>query len=137
MLTSRRLHGLVLSLAAASFGLLTWLYFSTPEAISAQVCPINRVTGVPCPSCGTARALILLVDGHLAAALLTNPLGYLAAVALVIFPVWSLADIVRKRDTLYLAFRKTESILRQNRWLAGLLIILILANWIWNVLKGL
>ncbi len=137
MLTSKRLHVLIWSLAAASLGLLAWLYFSAPGAISTQICPINRVTGVPCPSCGTARSLILLVDGRFAEALRTNPLGYLAAAILVAIPLWSLTDLVRGRDSLFRAFRKAEKFLKKNRLLAGLLILLILANWIWNIVKGL
>ncbi len=137
MLTSKRLHGLIWSLAAASFGLLAWLYFSEPEAISTRICPINRVTGVPCPSCGTARSLILLSEGWFAAALMTNPLGYLAALMLLVIPLWSLSDLLRKRETLFNAFRRTEKLLSENRILAAVLVLLILANWIWNILKGL
>jgi hypothetical protein len=137
MLTSKRLHVLIWSLAAVSLGLLVWLYYSVPGTISTQICPINRLTGVPCPSCGTARSLILLADGRFATALMTNPLGYLAAALLTGIPLWSLSDLIRGRDTLFTAFRKAEQFLKENRLVAVLLVLLILANWIWNIVKGL
>src|SRR5437867_1234411 len=48
------------------------------------VCPFHALTGLPCPTCGTTRALAALCTGHLAAALAWNPLAAAAAVSCVL-----------------------------------------------------
>ena len=137
MLTKTRLYGLVVALAAASYGLLAYFYHNANGSISAQVCPINRVTGIPCPSCGSARSIVLLLEGNLYGAVMTNPLGYFAAFLLIVLPVWVALDLVRKRESLYRSYLNAESWLKRHKWVAALLVFLVLANWIWNITKGL
>ncbi|TVQ74934.1 MAG: DUF2752 domain-containing protein [Balneolaceae bacterium] len=137
MLTKPRLYGLVMALAAASYGLLAYFYHNANGSISAQVCPINRVAGIPCPSCGTARSIVFIMEGNLYGAMMTNPLGFLAALLLIALPVWVALDFVRKRESLYRSYLKTEAWLIRRKWVAALLVVLILANWIWNITKGL
>ncbi len=137
MLTKSRLYGLVMALAAASYGLLAYFYHNAYGSISAQVCPINRVTGIPCPSCGTARSIVFIMEGNLYGAMVTNPLGFLAFILLIVLPVWVALDLVRKRDSLYYCYVITEAWLIRHKWMAALLVVLILVNWIWNITKGL
>jgi hypothetical protein len=47
-----------------------------------------------------------------------------------------LMDIVLKRDTFFKAYKKAEVTIRKP-WLAMILIILVLLNWIWNIYKHL
>ncbi len=136
MLNRNRLHGLLLALVAGSYGLLGYLYLRGNGGISAELCPINRITGIPCPSCGTARSVLLMLEGNLPASFMTNPLGYLAMFLLISIPVWVALDVLMKKNSLYRFFRKAEAFLKQNVWLAALLILLIIANWIWNITKG-
>jgi Fe-S cluster biogenesis protein NfuA len=44
-------------------------------------CGLREVTGIPCPTCGTTRSGLALLEGRLADALLYNPLFTIAAVA--------------------------------------------------------
>lgn len=99
-------------------------------------CIIKNATGIACPSCGGTRSVLLLSQGHLTDALLLNPLGIIIALIMLIVPFWILYDIVLKKNTLYTNFQKTEAILR-NKWVAAILIILLLINWAWNIQKGL
>jgi hypothetical protein len=39
------------------------------------LCPFRVVTGMPCPGCGTTRAVFELGSGRLVTSLLLNPLG--------------------------------------------------------------
>lgn len=43
-------------------------------------CPLRTLTGLPCPTCGTAHAAIALLDGKPLAALAANPLATLAGI---------------------------------------------------------
>jgi hypothetical protein len=54
---------------------------------------------------------------------------------MVIIPIWIAIDLIRGEDSLYRFYRKFEQTVR-IRWIAVLLIALILANWIWNIAKG-
>jgi len=100
------------------------------------VCIIKNVTGYPCPSCGTTRAVLLLMEGKIKESVLLNPFGLLVAGIMTVFPIWIVTDIVLKKETFYTCYKKTEMVLRKP-WLATLLIALVLLNWIWNLYKQL
>lgn len=48
------------------------------------VCPLRRLTGVPCPLCGMTTSVEESVRGHLSRAFAANPAG-IAAVAVALF----------------------------------------------------
>ncbi len=100
------------------------------------VCLIKNVTGFPCPSCGTTRAVQLLLQGNILASLETNPFGILIAFIMTVVPVWIAFDLIFKRDTFYQSYKKTESTIRTKR-IATVLILLVILNWIWNIYKNL
>ncbi|MBP1588568.1 MAG: DUF2752 domain-containing protein [Kiritimatiellae bacterium] len=54
----------ILAMAAHFFGL--------------TLCPLKRLTGIPCPSCGTTRACLLLLGGHPRAAFAMQPFALVA-----------------------------------------------------------
>jgi hypothetical protein len=45
-------------------------------------------------------------------------------------------DVILKKDTLYNSYKKAEAFIK-IKWVAIILIILLLINWIWNIQKGL
>jgi hypothetical protein len=69
----------VLALAAGSAvalaPVLPWL------APVAPACPFHAFTGLPCPGCGTTRAVLALARGDVAGAIGWNPLAALALLA--------------------------------------------------------
>ena len=101
------------------------------------VCFFKMVTGIPCPSCGTTRSIVHLMHGDIAGALQTNPFGLLAGICLVAVPAWLLSDSIRNTSTFVLAWHKAESVLSQKPWIAVTLIMAVIANWGWNIVKGL
>jgi hypothetical protein len=101
-----------------------------------DVCLTKRLTGIPCPSCGSTRSVIALIEGDLTAPFRLNPLGYVIAVFLVVTPLWVATDLIRNADSLLVAYRKTEQLIRR-RWIAVALMLLLLVNWVWNIIKGL
>jgi hypothetical protein len=53
-----------------------------------------------------------------------------------VLPVWLAADLLRERDSLYRFYQRAEATLRRPS-VALPLILLILANWAWNIVKSL
>ena len=96
---------------------------------------IKQVTGIPCPSCGTTRAVVALFHGNLFQSLRWNPFGVIVAVIMVVSPLWIGYDLLRGSDSLFRVYGATERAL-SNLWPAILLGGLVIANWIWNIVKG-
>ena len=146
-----RVHILVLALSLAGYGWIGWNALRPHEGPGngvagiavggghpdATPCPVKLATGLPCPSCGTTRAVESLAAGDLAGSLATNPLGLLAALALLVFPPWVLHDQVRGRNGFFRCYTAVERILQGRPPVALACIALVLANWGWNILKGL
>lgn len=99
------------------------------------VCLFKQATTVPCPSCGSTRSVLHILHGDLGGGLSWNPLGFVLLAGLVILPVWIAHDLLRRRGSLLVCFRRAESWLRKW-WIALPAIILVLANWAWNLFKG-
>ena len=108
----------------------------TLQSQTFRVCIINNVTGYPCPSCGTTRAVTLLLEGKITESLLLNPFGIVVAVAMTLFPFWVVLDIMFKKESFFRTYKKAETTIRKP-WLASILILLVLLNWIWNIYKHL
>jgi hypothetical protein len=99
-------------------------------------CLFKAVTHVPCPSCGTTRAVLLLLHGDLSGSLLLNPFGAILFIALVVTPVWLLADMLRNRESLYRFYMAAERVLMRKAWISVPLVFLVIANWLWNISKS-
>ena len=108
----------------------------TLQSQTFRVCIIKNVTSYPCPSCGTTRAVTLLLQGRIIESLLLNPFGIVVAINMTIFPIWILTDIFLKKETFYFWYKKTEATIRKPA-IALILILLVLFNWIWNIYKHL
>ncbi|MVZ61805.1 DUF2752 domain-containing protein [Sphingobacterium humi] len=118
------------------FGLL-WLFLEYQHPTETTLCPIKRVTGYPCPSCGTTRSIHSLLHRHFLEAIWINPLGLVAAAMAVGILLLMSIDLIFRKDYFYRAYRWIEQTLQSKRWLSISLIILLLLNWIWNIKKGL
>jgi hypothetical protein len=77
-----------------------------------------------------------LVNGDFFEALLLNPFGYIVALIMLLAPVWIVIDLISKSSSLFNSYQKIEKFLVKPK-LAIPLIFLVLANWIWNITKGL
>lgn len=51
------------------------------------ICPLRRLTGIPCPACGSTTVFVEAGHGHWLAALTANPVTAVAAVALLTAPL--------------------------------------------------
>ena len=89
-----------------------------------MLCSFRALTGVPCPSCGSTRGVLLLTEGDVIGAFLMNPL--------VMITLAVLATIFTLR--LLFAVQVKWNLGRRERWVyLGLVIAAILANWWWVI----
>lgn len=94
-------------------------------------CPVHVALDVPCPSCGTTRALILLMEGRPVEAFLMNPLIIGGG---VLFLGYLLAGwVLYARTGRFPEPRWTPARLSLLRWSVGAAVIV---NWAWLVARG-
>ncbi len=122
-------HGLlaVLYCAAMGMALLVVLFF---DHIPFPLCPFKLLTGLPCPGCGGLRAANALLRGEILSALYINPLSCLLALFCAILPILYLHDKFRRTSFV------NRILFRPYSKIATLIIVvLILCNWAWNIVK--
>lgn len=90
-----------------------------------SVCSFKLLTGLPCPTCGSTRALGRLFARDLAGALAVNPLATLLAFAVV---PWAVADLLLLPRGRSLGVRVSPAAARALRMAV---VLLVLANWIY------
>ncbi len=132
-----QLYMLLAFFSVAGFAWLGYSFafttFSTTNDFSP--CLFKSTTGLACPACGSTRSLMTLLQGNWREAFFWNPLGFLLFAFLLTVPVWILRDVFVKSDSLFNAYSRTEKML-QKRAIAIPLIGLVMANWIWNIVKN-
>lgn len=136
MLESRRnLYGLLALFCVAGYVWMTLNIDRRFETHVGPVCVFKKVTTLPCPSCGSTRSMKAILEGDLVAGFSWNPMGYLLLVMLLVVPWWLLYDLLMKRDTLHRVYRQAEQmVLKPVILWPGL--VLVIVNWIWNIVKG-
>ena len=132
-LTKGRLYPLLLLLIICGY---VWLYVSGDgsRGFSWLGCPTRLLFHIPCPACGTTRAIWAVFHGEWIESLYYNPLGILVAIIMVVVPLWIIADILTGSASLLRAYHHAERKL-QSRPYAIIGILAILINWIWNLTK--
>ncbi|MFM8432280.1 MAG: DUF2752 domain-containing protein [Bacteroidota bacterium] len=130
---------LYITLAIVSIAGIIWLLRNLHNTDSGNAgllaCPTKHLIGIPCPACGTTRAMESMLHGNILDSLMLNPLGLLAFLFLSIIPGWIFFDSVTGSVSFFRSYRKAEAFVRRPV-LAIPLIALLLINWIWNVSKG-
>ncbi len=121
----------VCKLLALEMGLL--LFVVSMHSLGIPVyCPFKMITGIPCPGCGGQRALFAILHGNIAEAVYINPLSVAVICFAIIAPIWLFADCYRSTNSL-------NSVMK-GKWslpTSALVAIVVIANWIWNIYKGL
>jgi len=106
------------------------------EEKTVGVCLFKHATNIPCPSCGSTRSALSLLNGDFSKALYFNPFGIVIVLIMLIAPVWILFDVATKKITLLKLYEQTEKILKKPK-IAVPLVLLVVINWIWNITKNL
>lgn len=138
MKPNKGLYWILAILSTAGYAWIGFhLFFEPGPGSSFTICLFKNLTGLPCPSCGVTRSLLLLATGDIYAALMINPLGGLVAVLMVITPPWILMDTLTGKKTLAPLFLWTEKRIQSSKAVSLPLVALVLLNWGWNILKDL
>lgn len=128
----------VLLSVACAIGYI-WLLFTynrgVINGVEPGVCLFKRITTMPCPSCGSTRSVLSLMEGDVWGAMQWNPFGLILMAILIISPIWILYDVVRQKSTLFTVYTNSELFLKR-KWVAIIAILIVLLNWVWNIYKG-
>ena len=132
-LSRGQLYTFLLLLSACGY---LWLFVSndSSRAFGWSGCLIRYIFHIPCPSCGSTRAVYAAFHGEWLASLYYNPLGILLSALMVVIPIWIIADLLTGSSSFLKTYQITEK--KLQRWPYALTgIVAILANWIWNIVK--
>ena len=111
-------------LGAAAVGLLHL------DRLPFTVCILKAFTGIPCPTCGSTRAVGCLAHGDLPGAFAMNPLAAAALLALV---PWALADLALFTQGRALGLSVSPGV---GRALRLAVVVAVLANWVYLIAAG-
>jgi hypothetical protein len=137
MNSNRKIYWILSLLTVGSYVWVGYHLLHTHSLDAGTLCAFKATTGVPCPSCGITRSMLLLLQGNVSEAIWINPLGILAGVLLILIPIWIVLDFFRNRTTLLTFYTRSEEIIRTQKIIYIPLIVLVALNWIWNISKGL
>jgi hypothetical protein len=127
-------------LLLASVSGFTWLYLNMPgNALSfpgeKSVCPVKNLTGLPCPSCGSTRSAVAILNGDFINGLYLNPLGFLVLFFMVMIPLWILFDLLKNKNSLVRFYSAAETQLKKKKIIISFFVLIAL-NWFWNIYKA-
>ena len=115
--------------AAGTASALLLVPFAPHVARLSPVCPFHALSGVPCPTCGSTRALLALAALDAPRALAWNPLVVVGLTALAVAgalaPFW-----VAARAPLPI----TDE--RAVRWMRVVVPAALAANWLYLIARG-
>jgi hypothetical protein len=134
---SRNRNTLYLFVIIACAAGYVWLVIQAraeAEKQSIGVCLIKHATSIPCPSCGSTRSVLSVLDGDISSALYWNPFGIILIIIMVICPLWIAYDCVVRSDTFFKFYHSAQLFFRRKQ-IAIPAILLVLSNWIWNIYK--
>lgn len=137
MNSNRKIYWILSLLTLGSYVWVGYHLLHTTSPDAGTLCLFKSATGVPCPSCGVTRSVLLLLQGNVLEAVWLNPLGILAGVFLILIPIWIGLDLFRNRTSLLTFYTRSEEIIRAQKIIYIPLIVLVALNWIWNISKGL
>jgi hypothetical protein len=95
----------------------------------APACPFRSITGIPCPTCGTTRAAVALLNGRVGDALAINPLATAAGLTFLLGGLLAPAWV-----TLRLPIPEVPVPL--PRWARAAIVAVLLASWAYLMVRN-
>ena len=131
-MTKKRFYFFVSIVCGAGYGWFLLNYFN--HSVHGIGCLFYKITHIPCPSCGTTRSIMALLQGNLCETIYYNPLGIVVFLIAVILPVWIVIDVFMRKESLFAFYNAVNKKFSFNI-VTILLVLLLLCNWIWNIYK--
>ncbi len=118
------IYGVVMAGCAALA--VAWVWLDLPR----MACPLRRVAGLPCPTCGSTRLVESLLRGDIEAAFASNPLVFLTLGTVVL---WAVASTLRR------AFSWPGPQLvwtrRDGLWVRVAVVVVVLFGWAYVIVN--
>jgi hypothetical protein len=92
-------------------------------------CPLNDLTGLPCPSCGSSRSVVHLVHGDVISSITINPLAALCFMAALPYFLYNLVVFIL--DIPRIIIQLTD---KEKNVVRACALFLVLANWFYLAL---
>ena len=96
------------------------VYLSAAHGLTVGLCTLKRLTGLPCPTCGSGRGVLAALGGRIGDAWLCNPLLF------TVLGAWGMAILLRLLFARAIRLQLSPP-WRRTAWL--ILAALLLANW--------
>ncbi len=122
------------ALNAAAVYLFLHMYFKHEIFSNTNTCLFRKATSIPCPGCGTTRAIETLLSGNILKSIIINPYGIIVLTMIVFVPVWMSFDKIFSRNSFFHFYNKAEIYISKRSVMIPL-ILLGLINWAWNIIK--
>ncbi len=128
---NKRTYIMLLLLMIAGY---VWVYLNFNNHAPSFGCLFKYITNIPCPSCGTTRAVLSIISGDLGAGLKYNPLGYFYLIAMILVPIFMIIDFVFQKNSIIKAY-DIFILNLSNKKISIPFFSIILLNWGWNIIK--
>lgn len=113
---------------------LVWLFLIFFAEVDVVLCPFRLLTTLPCPACGTTRALVCVARGYVGRALLLNPNIVFILPAVVIYTVAGIIDLLFGKSYIPFLYGKLQALFNNKRVLIAFLLFESLV-WLHNLLS--
>ena len=117
---------------AVGAGLFLFIQCLPSWFISQYPCLFKKITGIPCPSCGVTRTLLLLGHGDFASAFTVSPFFTLAGAGAAGVVIYCFIAWIFGLKRIRISFDSRKEFLLSMTGL-GMLMVL---NWVLSILKG-
>ena len=131
----RNFYGIMIMLTLVGYGWIYWNKNTKNTLTSSSNCLIKKILSIPCPSCGSTRSVLSLLDGRILDAFYLNPFGLPILVFLICIPCWVAYDFIFQTKSLYILYGSIEKQIQKKPY-PLILIFIVVGNWIWNINKG-
>lgn len=97
-----------------------------------SVCVYKNITGFPCPGCGMTRSTISLFKGDFFQSIMWNPLAIVVNIMAITAILWMSYNLIFTKEPSF------DKIIRRkiSPLYIILIVLIVIANWIWNFYKG-
>ena len=110
---------------------LCLLYVNRYLGLNITICPIKLLWHIPCPACGTTRAILLLIDGHPFEALVMNPNIVLTVPLLAFIPIAFCVQHFYRQD-----FYSKLNLVLHHRMVISFFIVFEAFVWFYNIIRN-